>query len=82
MVWIAQLDSLATRVEMMGFSLILAGALGNCVDRIRFGHVIDFIDVYISIYHWPVFNLADSAICVGGALLLYDAIVKRQNGLT
>ena len=76
-VWIARLDG-ASRAEMLGFSLILAGALGNCVDRIRLGHVVDFIDIYIATYHWPAFNLADSAICVGGALLLYDAMVKQR----
>ena len=46
-------------------ALILGGAIGNLIDRLHFGHVIDFIDVYYKTYHWPAFNLADSAICIG-----------------
>lgn len=52
----------------LGF--ILGGALGNIIDRVRLGHVIDFLDVYWGQYHWPAFNLADSAICTGVAILL------------
>lgn len=54
--------------------LVLGGALGNLIDRLRFGHVIDFIDVYYDIHHWPTFNIADSAIMVGAILLIMDAI--------
>ncbi|HNR14081.1 MAG TPA: signal peptidase II, partial [Thermodesulfobacteriota bacterium] len=50
-------------------SLILGGALGNLIDRIRLGSVIDFIDVHYYSYHWPAFNVADSAITVGSLLL-------------
>jgi len=53
----------------VSFALIAAGALGNVVDRIRHGAVIDFLDFYFGSYHWPAFNVADSAICVGVALL-------------
>ncbi|HNU72491.1 MAG TPA: signal peptidase II [Thermodesulfobacteriota bacterium] len=52
-----------------GLSLILGGALGNLIDRIRLGSVIDFIDVHYYSYHWPAFNVADSAITVGSLLL-------------
>lgn len=52
------------------FSLIASGAIGNLVDRLRFGAVIDFLDFYVGPYHWPAFNLADSSICVGVAILL------------
>ena len=52
------------------FSLILGGALGNLVDRLRFGKVIDFLDVYIGRHHWPAFNVADSAITVGITIFL------------
>ncbi|MBW1896780.1 MAG: signal peptidase II [Deltaproteobacteria bacterium] len=48
-----------------GLSLILGGAIGNLIDRIRLGEVIDFLDFYIGQYHWPAFNVADSAITVG-----------------
>lgn len=53
-------------------SLIFAGALGNLIDRIRFGEVIDFLDVHWYQHHWPAFNVADSAITVGVALMLID----------
>jgi signal peptidase II len=51
-------------------ALIAGGAGGNLIDRIRFGAVIDFLDVYIGRYHWPAFNVADSAICIGAGLFL------------
>lgn len=53
-----------------GLSLILGGALGNLFDRVQYGSVVDFLDFFVQSYHWPAFNLADSAIVVGGALLL------------
>jgi len=54
----------------VGLSLILGGALSNLVDRIRVGRVVDFVDVYFRDYHWPAFNLADSAIVVGAGFLI------------
>lgn len=53
-----------------GLSLILGGAVGNLFDRVQYGSVVDFLDFFVQNYHWPAFNLADSAIVVGGALLL------------
>ncbi|MDF2178229.1 signal peptidase II [Aliiglaciecola sp. CAU 1673] len=55
------------------FCLILGGALGNLYDRLAYGYVIDFLDVYYGTWHWPAFNIADSAICVGAALLIIDS---------
>jgi signal peptidase II len=52
------------------FALVIAGALGNLVDRLRFGYVVDFVDWYYGSYHWPAFNVADSAIVVGAVLLV------------
>jgi signal peptidase II len=49
---------------------ILGGAIGNIIDRVKFGAVVDFLDFYLGSYHWPAFNVADSAICVGVALLI------------
>ena len=63
----------------LGLALILGGALGNAYDRLRFGYVIDFLEVHIIHYHWPDFNVADSAIVVGGILLLYDAMFAGKN---
>jgi signal peptidase II len=66
----------------VGLALILGGALGNAYDRLRFGYVIDFLEVHIIHYHWPDFNVADSAIVVGGILLLYDAMFAGKEQLT
>ena len=54
--------------------LVLGGALGNVTDRIRLGYVVDFIDVYYRSWHFPTFNVADSAIFVGAVLLILDAV--------
>ena len=59
-------------------ALILAGAVGNLIDRVRFGEVVDFLDVYIVSYHWPAFNVADSAITVGAAILIVVLLQKRK----
>lgn len=61
-----------------GLSLILGGALGNLIDRVRLGYVIDFLDVFIGSHHWPAFNVADSSICVGVGLLLVDALARGR----
>lgn len=53
------------RLELYALAIIVGGALGNLVDRLRFGAVADFLDFYIGSYHWPAFNLADAAICLG-----------------
>jgi len=58
----------------IGFALILGGAVGNLLDRVRFGYVVDFLDFSISGHHWPAFNVADSAICVGVGLLFLDML--------
>jgi len=58
--------------------LILGGALGNLWDRITMGEVVDFLDFYLAGWHWPAFNLADSAICVGAALLVIDGIWGKK----
>jgi len=63
---------LSDRTLQIGLHLILGGAIGNLVDRFRFGYVVDFLDVYVRDHHWPAFNVADSAICIGIALLFLD----------
>ncbi|MGB5606527.1 MAG: signal peptidase II, partial [Gammaproteobacteria bacterium] len=58
--------------------LILGGAAGNLIDRVVYGYVIDFIDVYYGAWHWPTFNIADSSIFIGAVLLLLDAIIDHR----
>ncbi len=60
-----------------GLALILGGAIGNLWDRITLGYVIDFIDLYVKTWHWPVFNLADTAVCIGVFLLFIDTVLKK-----
>jgi signal peptidase II len=57
----------------LALALILGGAIGNVLDRIALGHVVDFLDFHIAGWHWPAFNLADSAISVGAVLLIVDS---------
>ena len=71
-VWLRKLDP-SRRREAVAWALVLGGALGNLIDRILYGYVIDFLDVYVGDWHWPAFNVADSAITVGVALLLLDS---------
>lgn len=62
------------RAVALGLALILGGAIGNLIDRIAYGHVVDFIDVYYGTWHWPAFNVADSAITIGAVFLVLDAL--------
>ena len=61
-----------------GLALILGGALGNVIDRLRFGKVVDFLDFHAAGWHWPAFNVADSAITVGAVLLILDGFRKHE----
>ncbi len=63
--------------SLAGFSLFFGGALGNLIDRIRFGEVIDFIDLHFGELHWPAFNVADSMLCLGVAFFLIRFIFKK-----
>lgn len=65
------------KLMKISLSLILAGAMGNLIDRLFRGHVIDFLDFYVKDWHWPSFNVADSCITVGAFLLIYILIFKR-----
>ncbi|MDO9227604.1 MAG: signal peptidase II [Pseudomonadota bacterium] len=60
----------------IALALILGGAIGNVIDRVLYGHVIDFLDFYLGAWHFPAFNVADSAITVGAALLIWDSFRK------
>ncbi len=67
-----------TLLQVHAYGLIIGGALGNMIDRLRFGAVADFFDVYVGAWHWPAFNIADSAITIGVALILFDALFLRH----
>ncbi len=73
--WLSRAESplLAVAIE-----LIIGGAVGNVIDRLRHGAVIDFLDFHIGSLHWPAFNLADSAICVGVAAMLLEGLVLHR----
>ena len=71
-------SAVTDRLLQTGLHLILGGAIGNLLDRFRFGYVVDFLDVYVGNKHWPAFNVADSAICIGIALLFLDMRKKPE----
>lgn len=84
-VWIKRLAPTQTLLAL-ALALVLGGAIGNLWDRVTLGYVVDFIDVYYQQYHWPAFNLADSAICVGAVLLVIDSfrgesVEKSKDGV-
>ena len=62
----------------LGLALILGGAVGNLIDRLRFGHVVDFLDFHALGWHWPAFNVADSAISIGAVLLILEGFVHHE----
>ena len=80
--WTATAPELALRarhpVERTGFALIVGGAIGNIIDRLRQGAVTDFLDVFWQDWHWPTFNVADMAITLGAACLLASSLPQRR----
>jgi len=78
-VWIKKLKP-EERTMGISLSLILGGAIGNLIDRVRFGYVVDFLDVYVGTSHWPAFNIADSAITIGAAIMIISSF--RQPAAT
>jgi len=75
--WITKLKT-DEKLLAVSLSLILGGAVGNIIDRVIYGYVIDFLDVYYQSYHWPVFNIADSAITLGVSLMLYESFTTKE----
>ena len=78
--WFYMQTPVQQRWLAFGFALIFGGAIGNLVDRLRFGAVIDFIDLYIGDLHWPAFNIADSAITVGVAIFAFHVMFRKMPG--
>ena len=79
--WIRKLDIKKEKLLVIALSLILGGALGNFIDRVMYQHVVDFINTYIFGYDFPIFNIADSALCIGVFLMAVDVIldIKRHS---
>jgi len=73
--WLRNAGNLMLAIAL---GLTIGGAIGNIIDRMRFGAVIDFLDFYLGNYHWPAFNIADSAICLGVFLLCIDSIFEKS----
>ncbi|MEX2515565.1 MAG: signal peptidase II [Gammaproteobacteria bacterium] len=85
LIWLLRLPA-AARWLSAALALVLGGAIGNLIDRVLYGHVIDFVDFYSGDWHFPAFNLADSAITIGAIMLIIDALwlqsdaADRTNG--
>ncbi|MGC2857296.1 signal peptidase II [Novispirillum sp. DQ9] len=75
-VWMARTDA---RLLIAALAMIIGGAIGNAIDRVRWGAVFDFIDVHAFGWHWPAFNVADAGITVGAALLILDSLFRRAD---
>jgi len=80
-IWIKRLAPTQTWLAV-ALTLVLGGAIGNLWDRVTLGYVVDFIDVYYQQSHWPAFNIADSAICVGAVLLVIDSFRGERDDAT
>ncbi|CAA7616290.1 Lipoprotein signal peptidase [Candidatus Terasakiella magnetica] len=76
LVWLRKAETPLLRLALGG---IIGGALGNVVDRVRFGAVADFLDIHVGLYHWPAFNVADSAITVGAIVLVVDSLFAKRD---
>lgn len=76
LVWLWRSDRAFTAASL---GLVIGGALGNVVDRFRFGAVADFLDFHVAGYHWPAFNVADSGITIGVALIVLDGLLGRHD---
>lgn len=77
--WLLRRQTRAMVIANWSFALILGGAMGNLVDRIRLGYVVDFLDFYVGSYHWPAFNVADSAIVIGAGLMIYEGFFGKSS---
>ena len=77
-IWMYRKVAKTHLVLSLGLALIFGGAVGNLIDRFRFGMVVDFLDVYLGTAHWPAFNVADSAISIGVVLLLYRLVFAKE----
>lgn len=75
--WLYRKTAVTHKALSYGLAAIFAGAVGNLIDRFRFGKVVDFLDFYLGAYHWPAFNVADMAICLGMAVFVYHVVLNK-----
>jgi len=78
-IWIVVATEHIDAYLLIALSFFFGGALGNLVDRMRFGEVVDFLDVYVGTLHWPAFNVADASLCVGTALFFLHFLRRRSD---
>ena len=78
-IWLILSSFKLPRYSSLGFILIASGAVGNAIDRIIYGKVVDFIDFYINDFHWPAFNLADTIIFIGALLFLFNQFFTLES---
>lgn len=78
LIWLWRLPARGKNLLAAGLCLVMGGALGNVIDRVRLGHVIDFIRVHYQAWYFPAFNLADSAITIGAGLLILDTFLQSK----
>ena len=76
--WMLVTGRARTRAERWGFALVLGGAMGNVIDRILYGSVLDFLDFYLRDWHWPAFNVADACLSIGVALIFWEMIFGKH----
>lgn len=77
MIWLSRIQH-SDKLKAVGLSLVVGGALGNFIDRVRLGYVIDFIDFHIKDWHYATFNIADGAICAGVFLLIIETVFEER----
>ena len=77
--WLKRSEHAMTAI---GLGLVIGGAIGNALDRLRHGAVVDFLDFHLAGYHWPAFNLADAGICVGAGLIVVDGLLAPRRQYT
>lgn len=78
LVWMAKAKS-DEKWVVVALAFILGGAIGNAYDRVAYGYVVDFLDVYVGTYHWPAFNIADSSIFIGAVILIFEWLFKGKS---
>lgn len=71
-------ESAKKRLNNIAYALIIGGAIGNLIDRLMHGFVVDYLDVYVGDWHWPTFNLADMGICIGAALIIIESFLPSE----